>query len=128
MFRIIFLVTLIIAALEDKKSLEIRNRTMAILFLIVGTYAIFYGVELSYKCILLLIGIFLIFLMGVIGEGDTKVFLLSAIILDPENVALAMMISLMSILFVSKENRRNTPLLVIYVPMLVLLELLKYLA
>ena len=127
MFHIIFLSVLIIAMFEDCRFLEVKDSTMGVLFVLAFLHMIFYGIKIDSAHILVWVGILLIFFMGVIAEGDAKIFLISTLMVNPKNVALAILVSLVFLVTRKRESRRSIPILTIFVPTLVLLELLELL-
>ena len=125
----LLMIGIILAAYEDIRKLEISNYTI-IYLLAVNMFLYFDGVmSLAISKIAIISGIIYLYAMRIIGEGDTKVFVLSALYIDEYVIMLAIISTLSTLLIVSKKYRTRVPLVTlfaIYLATIIVLENLEF--
>ncbi len=123
-----FYASLVACGISDFKSNRINNKAVLLMFLSVLLDLVvschtktFLGYPLG-----VIIAVLVLYIIGVIGGGDTKVFILSALYFSTRIflVVLSILVSLAYPLTLREEERKKAPLLTIFAIMMVLGELL----
>jgi len=112
----LFYVLLFACGIEDFRSHRINNvAVVTMALLIVICWIVGYHTGRNIGILLgIVAGTLTLYLLGIIGGGDAKVFILSAFYFDPHLVLLGILTSLLITLLVKKEARREMPLLLVF--------------
>ena len=113
---LLFYALLFACGVEDFRSHRINNATVVTMALsIVICWIIGCNTRWNIGILLgIIAGTLALYLLGVIGGGDAKVFILSVFYFDPHLVLLGILTSLLTTLLVEKESRKEIPLLLVF--------------